>query len=180
MRASALLVLALAACGGATAPVVHAQQTRSPRAAPTPSRTAARAAGPCKYGMGGTLKLLDPSNGQHLDITLSSVSRSRQALADYGHAPANGYFVTIQARVVNRGAASAAIDPLDFRADAGGAHGVTVQEGNAPYSGASGQLGATPIDAGETITGPLTYDLAAANGTVTYAPRGKTACAWTF
>ena len=182
MRFPLLLALAASACASpVSVPPVAApslvRPTLTPRS-PTPTAPVVRI--PCEYAMGGTLKLEDPSGTRRLDVTLSSVAVSRGALADYGRPPSQGNFVTVQAKILNRGTGTAAIDPLDFLADAGTSKGVTVQQGSAPYSGASGQLGATPIDPGETITGPLTWDLSAAHGTVRYAPGGKLACTWRF
>ncbi|MDP9101368.1 MAG: DUF4352 domain-containing protein [Actinomycetota bacterium] len=183
MRLTLLPVLTLVtACAGSTSPPTAAPPTHRPTALPSSALPSAGAqpAGPCDKALGGTVKLADPASGRRLDITLSSASRSQRALADYGQPPSSGYYVTVQARIVNRGTGPAAIDPLDFLADAGGRTGVDVHAGNAPYSGAPGQLGATPVDVGETITGPLTFDLSAAHGRVRYAPKGHTACAWSF
>jgi len=52
--------------------------------------------------------------------------------------------------------------------------------GNSPYSGASAQLDNTQIEPGESVTGPLTFDVRGVHGSLAYAPDGSAAITWTY
>jgi len=78
------------------------------------------------------------------------------------------------------GTRSVAIGPGDFFVQVSRQGKVTTLMGNAPYSGASAQLDTTQLDAGETVSGPLTFDVRSPHGSLAWAPDGSAAVTWTY
>jgi hypothetical protein len=111
--------------------------------------------------------------------TVPSVSRHRLS-SSYGYAPAHGYYVTFFVTLANTGTRPVAIGPGDFFVKLSRQGKVTTLMGNAPYSGASAQLDTTQLDAGETVSGPLTFDVISPHGTLAFAPDGSPAISWTY
>lgn len=114
-------------------------------------------------------------------ITLSRPSFSRTSLSGtYGKAPRNGRYLTVQLRLTSVGSASVFVAPSDFYVTQPGRPKLTTDDGNAPFSGASQAFNATAADPGETVTGPLTFDVPPGTGQVVYAPESTPACSWRF
>ena len=119
--------------------------------------------------------------GVALSLRASRPSLSRQRLSSsYGYAPAHGYYVTFVLTLVNTGTSSVDIGPGDFYVRVSRQGKVTTLMGNAPYSGASAQLDSTQLDAGQTISAPLTFDVIGPHGTLAFAPDGSPAVSWTY
>jgi hypothetical protein len=111
--------------------------------------------------------------------TRPSVSQRRLS-SSYGYAPARGYYVTIVVTLANVGARSVAIGAGDFFVQVLRQGKVTTLMGNAPYSGASAELDTTQLDPGQTVTGPLTFDVRSPHGSLAFAPDGSAAILWTY
>lgn len=178
----AAALLAVAGCGGssagpggaAPAPVV------SPSASPSPSREPAVAPPACPLPIGATVTLGNPSAAR-LRLTVSRPTWSRTSLSrDYGKTPRNGFYLSVQARVTSVGGQSALVSGEDFYVLLADGKKVTTNDGNGPYSGASQAFATTALDPGETVTGPLTFDVAKQRGQVVFAPASAPACSWRF
>src|SRR5205085_10829314 len=98
----------------------------------------------------------------------------------YGYPPQHGWYVSFRVTVENVGVQSVELGPLDFFARIARHGRVTVDDGNAPYSGASAQLDRTQLDPGQTERGPLTFDVSRPHGRLVFAPDGSPAVTWTF
>lgn len=136
-----------------------------------------------------TLQLGDPASisqdgADAATITLKRRVISSQPVDQYSEGPQNGYFVAI--RVNATGAASLTtgfdINPLDFYALSGSTH-YDEGDGNAfegPHS--SAQLDAITLNAGETASGWLLFDLPSPHGKIVYAPNldGQPLAYWKF
>jgi hypothetical protein len=129
----------------------------------------------------GTTVPFHAQAGVALKIRASKPSVSRQRLSSsYGYAPAHGYYVTFVVVLANIGTRPVAIGPGDFSVHLSRQGKVTTLMGNAPYSGASSQLDTTQLDAGQTVSGPVTFDVLAPHGTLSFAPDGSPAISWTY
>lgn len=157
-----------------TSPVQTITQSPTPR----PTVTVLRSGIVVAAGHSATVHA---QQGVTLTIRASRPSISRTRLSSsYGYPPANGYYVTFQMTIVNTGSDPVAIGPSSFRVRVRGQGVVTVTSGNAPYSGASSQLDSTEIDPGESLSGPLTFDVRRVHGTLEYAPDKSAAITWVF
>jgi hypothetical protein len=133
------------------------------------------------YLIGQVAFLRDPHNGAALAIRAFGASTSTTSLSSsYGYSPANGYYVTIQVTVGNLGHAPVLINPLDYELVTASGQVATVQTGNAPYSGASTALDSTELPPGQSVSGPLTFDVSTTHGRLVYQPGGHVECYWTF
>jgi len=102
-------------------------------------------------------------------------------LASYASAypPANGYFLKIPLTLAGLGPGTWQIDRLAFVIHAGG-RTVDVNSGNGGFSGASHVLTSTFLDKGDVDKTNLVIDSPASHGVMSYEPKGKLACSWTF
>lgn len=163
-----------------------ASRSPDPRISSTPSATpAATKPAPikplCPQPMGGTITLRDPASGASLRLTVGEPSWSTTSLSpSYGDSPQRGLYFTARVRMVATGAQPVTIGPVDFYVSQPGRPNTTTNDGNAPYSGASSALDSTAANPGETVRGPLTFDLATRHGLLVYAPAGKVTCGWRF
>jgi hypothetical protein len=131
--------------------------------------------------MGGTITLRDTRTGASLRLMVGQPSFSTTSLSrTYGDAPRNGRYLTVHVRLTATGDQPVQVGPDDFYVKQSGRKDTGTNDGNAEYSGASDALGATAADPGETVTGPLTFDIATQPGSVVYAPDAKAACSWRF
>ena len=101
-------------------------------------------------------------------------------LASYAHGPASGHFLIIQVRLTNLSSSGLQVDPAGFELTTSGGTHRTVNDGNAPYSGASHVLDPTFLVSRGSEHGPLIYDTPQLHGRIVYAPSGHAACTWTF
>jgi hypothetical protein len=166
----------LAGCGGSNRPVQPDGQPTSP--APAPTRTVVSTA---RVVPAGASAVVRAQAGVGLRLRASHPRVSRTSLSSsYGYRPARGYYVTFRLTVVNTGRRTISLTPRDFVVRIPGRGRVTSYDGNAPYSGASAQLDATELDAGQRLTGPLTFDVSRQHGRLAFAPDGSPAVVWTF
>jgi hypothetical protein len=105
-------------------------------------------------------------------IILSKRGISSQPIDQFSTGPQNGYFVAIRVDVSADASLTSGFDinPLDFYALSGNAH-YDEGDGNAyegPHNGA--ELNATTLNAGETASGWLLFDLPSPHGKIVYAP----------
>ena len=175
-----LVSTSVAACtahrGGPSNGAAAGTPNASPR--PTPTVTILRSVQALAAGQAAQLKA-QPGVGLSLRAGRPSVSRSRLS-PSYGYAPAHGYYVTFLITIVNTGGTPIDIGPANFRVRIAGEGTVTTTSGNAPYSGASEQLDTTEIDPGQTLSGPLTFDVRRPHGVLSYVPDRTAAVTWRF
>ena len=117
-------------------------------------------------------------------ITLSKRVVSSQPVDQFSDGPQNGYFVAIRVGVSADPSLTTGFDinPLDFYALSGSTH-YDEGDGNAfegPHSGA--ELSATTLNASETASGWLLFDLPSPHGKIVYAPNldGQPLAYWKF
>lgn len=161
--------------------------SHGPRTAPAPTVTVVKPAPTVtvirsgRVVRAGTAVPFRAQAGVALSLRASVPRLSRQRLSSsYGYAPSRGYYVTFQLTLKNSGTSAVDIGPGDFFVSVTRQGKVTTLMGNAPYSGASAQLDATQLDAGQTISGPLTFDVRSPHGTLAFAPDGSPAVSWTY
>jgi hypothetical protein len=145
---------------------------------PTPTVTILRSVQALAAGQTAQLKA-QPGVGLTVRAGRPGVSRSRLSHS-YGYAPAHGYYVTFLITIVNTGGTPIDIGPANFRVRIAGEGTVTTTSGNAPYSGASEQLDTTEIDPGQSLSGPLTFDVRRPHGVLSYVPDRTAAVTWRF
>jgi hypothetical protein len=181
LAAAIALVPAVALVTGCTA------QAHRPQAQPAPSVTVVKPSPTVtilrtgRVVRAGTTVPFRAQAGVALSIRASRPTLSRERLSSsYGYAPSHGYYVTFVLTLANTGTSSVDIGPGDFYVRVSRQGTVTTLMGNAPYSGASAQLDNTQLDAGQTISGPLTFDVRSPHGTLAFAPDGSPAVSWTY
>jgi hypothetical protein len=175
----------IAGCGLGGTSVVrsrHSVVTTTTRPRPVRVHRAVR-----RVGAGHSAELLAARrvHGRRVQVALlARVGRpavSHAALGSYGYPPANGTYLSFPVRLRNTGQVTVLVKPTQFSVDVGGAEThVTSYDGSAPYSGARAQLDPVPLAPGESVAHPLTFDVDASHGTLTYAPGGKPAIRWVF
>ena len=174
-------MLGLAATTGCrhSAPVPRAEPTPSVRtASPAPTVTIVRSG---RVVRAGTTVPFHAQAGVTLKIRATKPTLSTHRLSSsYGYAPAHGYYVSFVVTIANTGRSPVSIAPTDFFVQVSRQGKVTTLMGNSPYSGASAQLDNTQIEPGESVTGPLTFDVRGVHGSLAYAPDGSAAITWTY
>jgi len=150
--------------------------TRSP--SPGPTITVLRSVQALAAGQTATVRA-QAGVGLQVRAAKPSVSRNRLS-SSYGYAPARGYYVSFVITIVNTGSSPVAIGPANFRLRVPGEGTVTTNDGNAPYSGASEQLDTTQLDPGQTLRGPVTFDVRRPHGALSYFPDRTAAVTWQF
>lgn len=178
--AVATVAVAVAGCTPQVHRVARPVPTQTVRPSPTPAPTHTVIRSGHVVRAGATVPF-QAQAGVALKIraTQPSVSRNRLS-SSYGYAPARGYYVTFVVTIANTGARPVAIGPGDFFVQVSRQGKVTTLMGNAPYSGASAQLDTTQLDAGQSLSGPLTFDVRAPHGSLAFAPDGSPAISWTY
>jgi hypothetical protein len=121
-------------------------------------------------------------DGTDADLTIVSVKASTCPADEYGSAPQHGYFLTVQVRATALANNSNGFDigAIDFHAPVGGSHFET-DNGNAyDAPGADNELDAT-LNAGESTSGTVVFDVPAKHGKIAYPPVCEGPIAyWTF
>lgn len=118
------------------------------------------------------------------DLTITSVENSTRPVDEYSSAPKNGYFVTAHVTVKALSSYTAGFDIYsgDFYAVVKGTH---YEEGNGNAfegPGRDSALDSMTLNAGETASGTLNFDLPAQHGRIAYSPNseGGPVGYWTF
>jgi hypothetical protein len=159
-------------------PLPTSTQTIARSPSPAPTITVLRSAQALEAGQTATLRA---QAGVSLQVRAGRPQVSRTRLSSsYGYAPAHGYYVTIPITIVNTGDSPVAIGPANFRLRVTGEGTVTSNDGNAPFSGAAEQLDTTQVDPGQTLRGPVTFDVRRPHGTLSYFPDRTAAVTWRF
>lgn len=167
-----------AGCANEATPRAQPTVTDSPSPRPDPTITIIRSAQTLAAGQGADVKA-QQGVSLHLRASKPSVSRTRLS-SSYGYAPARGYYVTFRITIANTGSAPIDIGPANFHVRIPGEGTVTTYSGNAPYSGASEQLDATELDPGQSLNGPVTFDVRRPHGVLSYLPDRSAAVNWRF
>lgn len=171
-------VLAATGCASRERTFTEPPATATASPTPDPTVTIVRTAHSLRAGQGTSLTA---QAGVSMRLTASRPSVSRTRLSSsYGYAPARGYYVTFVVTVVNTGSSPLTIGPTNFHVRIAGEGVVTTYSGNAPYSGASEQLDATQLDPGQSVRGPVTFDVRRPHGVLSYLPDRSAAVNWTF
>ena len=138
---------------------------------------------PADLRLGGSA-LINQDGTDGATITLTTRAVASQPTDPFSDGPRNGYFVAVRITVnaVDGLTSGFNINPLDFYALTGSAH---YDEGDSnAYEGPhnEAELNATTLNAGETATGWLLFDLPSPHGKVVYAPNlaGQPLASWVF
>jgi len=170
--------------------------TASPTPAPTPTTAVTETAAPpasepstppantpqtIKIGQTATVTM-DGTDAANL--TIVSVNTSTRPADEFGSPPQHGYFLTVQVRAKALPSYRNGFDitPFDFYAVVGGTH---FEEGNGnalDAPGADRELDVATLNAGESISGTLVFDVPAKHGKIVYLPvdQGGPIAYWTF
>jgi hypothetical protein len=140
-------------------------------------------AGPTELRLGDSASI-SQDGASAATIILSKKVISSQPVDQFADGPQNGYFVAIRVDVSADPSLTTGFDinPLDFYALSGSTH-YDEGDGNAfegPHNGA--ELNATTLNAGETASGWLLFDLPTPHGKIVYAPNldGQPLAYWKF
>jgi hypothetical protein len=169
----------LSACAaGSSAPVLKTSPT--PTVSPTPVSTTVAAGAGCKRSLGTTVSFASASGALALRVVTGKPKVVDHALASYAHSPANGHYLIVDVNLTNVSDSGLRLDPTDFVFTTSSGKKLTVDSGNAPYSGAGHVLDPTYLVSRAREHGPLIYDTAQVHGRIAFSPSGKTACTWTL
>jgi hypothetical protein len=132
----------------------------------------------------GDTALISQDGTDGANIVLTTRVVSSQPADQYSDGPQNGYFVAVRVRVnaVNGLTSGFNINPLDFYALSDSIH-FDEGDGNAyegPHNAA--ELTATTLNAGESASGWLLFDLPSPHGKIVYSPNldGQPLAYWKF
>jgi hypothetical protein len=162
-------------CAGSSAPT---SDDRASSSTPAPTRTVISNAHVYRVGETAVIRA-QAGVGLRLRAAAPAVSRTSLS-SSYGYPPQHGYYLTFRLVVVNTGRRTISLSPRDFYLRIPGRGRVTSYDGNSPYSGASAQLDATELDAGQRLAAPLTFDVGRRHGRLAFAPDGSAAAVWTY
>lgn len=151
---------------------------QSPAPAPSPTDT-----GPDRLHVGDSETISEDGAGD-ITLTVTSVTPTSGPVDAYSDGPAKGWFVAVHITVRGGSDLTSAFDlsSFDFYALSGSAH---FDEGNGnAFEGPHGldELAATSVNAGETASGWLVFDLPRPHGHIVYAPNldGQPLAEWKF
>jgi hypothetical protein len=156
------------------------QISRSPKPTPSAVSTLVAAGSHCRQLLGGTVSFQDPRQDLALRVTTARPRVVDHALASYAHNPANGYYLVVDVNLKNISGTGLRLDPTHFVFTTTAGRRLTVDSGNAPYSGASHVLDPTFLVSQAGEHGPLIYDTPQVHGRIAFTVSGKTACTWTL
>lgn len=159
------------------------QPSHSSSAPAQPGKTAPVPNGAPTLPLGTPLPVEQGGNNAAV-ITATKVSTTTHQ-TQYGEPPQNGYFVTVKVKVKILPGYTQGFDinPLDFYATVNGTH---YDEANGTsLTGAPGsdsQIDATTLNAGESSSGTLVFDLPGTHGKIAYSPNleGGPLAYWKF
>jgi hypothetical protein len=152
--------------------------TSSGGTASTPAPT-----GPAELRL-GDFAYISQDGASAATIILSKKAVSSKPVDQFSEGPQNGYFVAIWIDVSADPSLTTGFDinPLDFYTLSGSAH-YDEGDGNA-FEGPHGsaELSATTLNAGETASGWLLFDMPSPHGKIVYAPNldGQPLAYWKF
>jgi hypothetical protein len=168
------------ACGGSNPQAAPTTTSPKPVASRTPSIGLVAAGASCRQPLGGTVAFRDAARNLAVRVSTGRPRTVDHALASYAHGPANGHFLVVDVTLTNLASTVLRVDPTEFGLTTTSGRRLTVDSGNAPYSGASHVLDPTVLMPRGSDHGPLIYDTPDLHGRITYAPSGHSGCTWTF
>ena len=119
---------------------------------------------------GQSVTVSDTGLGYHGTVTITGAKVVTGPQAEFGSAPAHGYFVIATVKATAASGGQLDINPLDFYAKAKGQH-IGTMDGNAMGAiDSSQELTASTLNGGETATGQIVFDVPSAHGQIVYAP----------
>jgi hypothetical protein len=134
-----------------------------------------------KIGQAATITI---DGTEAASLTIASVQESTRPADEYGSAPQHGYFLTVQVRAMALPSYRNGFDigPMDFYALLRSSH---FEEGNGnalDAPGADRELDYATLNAGESSSGTLVFDVPAPHGKIAYSPvfEGGPIGYWTF
>jgi uncharacterized protein DUF4352 len=120
--------------------------------------------------LGQSVTVSDTGPGYHGTVTITGAKVVTGPQAEFGSAPAHGYFVIATVKATAASGGQLDINPLDFYAKAKGQH-IGTMDGNAMGAiDSSQELTASTLNGGETATGQIVFDVPSAHGQIVYAP----------
>jgi hypothetical protein len=137
----------------------------------SPSAPAAPKA-PSTMGLapGQSVTVSDTGLGYHGAVIITGAKVVTGPQAEFGSAPAHGYFVIATVKATAASGRQLDINPLDFYAKAASQH-IGTMDGNAMGAiDSSQELTASTLNGGETATGQIVFDVPSAHGQIVYAP----------
>ncbi|MGH9127797.1 MAG: hypothetical protein ACRDY2_02250 [Acidimicrobiales bacterium] len=192
MRIAKVALAALFAVGGAALSGCNTGSSPRPPATTTvttaPTSTTSTTArtqvvfGKCTLGVPATF-----SPGLKLLVAPPTTSTGPLGTGN-GYAPRNGYYLSFQVTASDVGSTQVEIDPgfnysashTGFVVDETGATGVTVTSGNAPFDGSLTVLDTSPLEPGNSVNGPIIFDVPHTHGKLSYMSSGHLVCTWPF
>ena len=119
---------------------------------------------------GQSVTVSDTGLGYHGTVTITGAKVVTGSQAEFGSAPAHGYFVIATVKATTASGGQLNINPLDFYAKANSQH-IGTMDGNALGAiDSSQELTASTLNGGETATGQIVFDVPSAHGQIVYAP----------
>jgi Domain of unknown function (DUF4352) len=119
---------------------------------------------------GQSVTVSDTGLGYHGTVAITGAKVVTGPQAEFGSAPAHGYFVIATVKATAASGGQLDINPLDFYAKAKGQH-IGTMDGNAMGAiDSSQELTASTLNGGETATGQIVFDVPSAHGQIVYAP----------
>jgi hypothetical protein len=119
---------------------------------------------------GQSVTVSDTGLGYHGTMAITGAKVVTGPQAEFGSAPAHGYFVIATVKATAASGGQLDINPLDFYAKAKGQH-IGTMDGNAMGAiDSSQELTASTLNGGETATGQIVFDVPSAHGQIVYAP----------
>lgn len=180
-----LIVIGIVAAVATARPGVHnVAGTHNSPAATAPAAAPAAApssSGPAMLTVGQADDV--ENNGNSADtatVTITSMANSTQSSDPYGEAPQNGYFVVAQVTAASQ-FDGFDINETDFYVLVGGVH-YDVNNGNSYFGDENATDITTTLNAGESASGQLLFDLPSTHGTLVWAPNfsGAPVAEWSF
>jgi hypothetical protein len=136
----------------------------------SPAAAAPKAPSTMGLAPGQSVTVSDTGLGYHGTVTITGAKVVTGPQAEFGSAPAHGYFVIATVKATAASGGQLGINPLDFYAKAKGQH-IGTMDGNAMGAiDSSQELTASTLNGGETATGQIVFDVPSAHGQIVYAP----------
>jgi len=169
---TALIIVIAVAVASSTTPSVSASTAPPASSAPASPATPAAPKAPStmRLSQGQSVTVSDTVLGYHGTVTITGAKVVTGPQAEFGSAPAHGYFVIATVKATAASGGQLDINPLDFYARAARQHFGSM-DGNAMGAiDSSQELTASTLNGGETATGQIVFDVPGAHGQIVYAP----------
>lgn len=174
--------LSVAACGTTVTPAGHSpSSTQNVQAPSAPAQTTPPAASTMGMAPGDMVNVSTSLQGQAGTITVTAVQASTKPQSEYGEAPANGWFAFVTIKATAADGKQLDINPMDFYAKVNDTH-YDAMSGHSFMALDNGELHAVTLNAGESVSGQVAFDVPAQHGEIVYAPGfdSRALASWTF